>query len=148
MRYIVVDIDGTLSVVGDRLKYITQEPKDWDKFYNDCFDDEPIPDIIKLVQDLSDRHNIIYCTGRRESVRTITDTWLAKHQLPLGPIIMRGNDDTRHDTVTKPFNLMCYLTQNKIHGHKIWFILEDRQSMVDKWRELGFTCLQTARGDF
>ena len=27
-------------------------------------------------------------------------------------------------------------------------ILEDRNSMVKKWRELGYTCLQVAEDDF
>jgi hypothetical protein len=31
---------------------------------------------------------------------------------------------------------------------EIAFVLEDRNSMVKKWRELGLTCLQVAEGDF
>ena len=33
MKYVVVDIDGTLSKVGERLKYLQQDPPDWDRFY-------------------------------------------------------------------------------------------------------------------
>lgn len=32
--------------------------------------------------------------------------------------------------------------------YRVAFILEDRNSMVKKWRELGFKCLQVADGDF
>jgi hypothetical protein len=32
-RTVVIDIDGTISYVGERLKYLQQEPKDWDSFY-------------------------------------------------------------------------------------------------------------------
>jgi hypothetical protein len=43
MKFIViVDIDGTISKVGDRIKYLKQDPKDWESFYKDCFEDEPI----------------------------------------------------------------------------------------------------------
>lgn len=31
---------------------------------------------------------------------------------------------------------------------KVYFILEDRDSMVAKWRELGYRCLQVADGKF
>ena len=31
--YVVVDIDGTISKVGDRIKCLEQSPKDWDSFY-------------------------------------------------------------------------------------------------------------------
>lgn len=41
-KIIICDIDGTITKVSDRLKYITQQsPKDWDKFYMSCDEDEP-----------------------------------------------------------------------------------------------------------
>ena len=49
---VVVDIDGTIAKMGDRLKYLMQEPKDYDSFYQDEFDDEPIMDIVRLVVNL------------------------------------------------------------------------------------------------
>ena len=49
MKQIIVDIDGTISRIGERLKYLIQSPKDWDSFYGDCFDDEPIIEIVGLV---------------------------------------------------------------------------------------------------
>ena len=37
---VVVDIDGTIAQIGDRLKYIThQNPKDYDAFYDHCDED-------------------------------------------------------------------------------------------------------------
>ena len=63
---VVVDIDGTLSVVGERMKYIEQEPKDWRRFYADKFDDEPIPEVCGLVRELSRTYSIIFCTSRSE----------------------------------------------------------------------------------
>ena len=44
-NFIIVDTDGTVSKVGDRLKYLQQEKKDWDAFYEHCDEDEPIGDI-------------------------------------------------------------------------------------------------------
>ena len=74
-RIVVVDIDGTISQVGERLKYLKQEPKDWDSFYNDCFEDEPIEEMIDLVYSLYlQGYQLVFCTGRRESCRGKTLT--------------------------------------------------------------------------
>lgn len=146
---IIVDIDGTISKVGERLKYLQQEPKDWDSFYADCFDDEPIPEVIGLVQDLYESLNdIIFCTGRRESCREATIKWLKNnlgYKVATGSLLlMRKNNDHRHDTEVKPE----LLKNAGIEFDSIACVLEDRNSMVKKWRELGLICLQVADGDF
>lgn len=56
--------------------------------------------------------------------------------------------DTRHDTVVKPELLEKAFKEDRIDKSKVLCILEDRNSMVRKWRELGYTCLQVAEGDF
>lgn len=143
---IIVDIDGTIAKVGDRIKYLKESPKNWDAFYDSCFEDEPISEIIDLVDILSDQgYFIIFCTGRRESVKTITETWIKKHYFGgYSQLLMRPNNDYRHDTE-------CKVDQVKKAGidfNDIKFVLEDRNSMVKKWRELGVKCLQVCEGDF
>lgn len=144
---VIVDIDGTISKVGERLKYLKQEPKDWGSFYNDCFDDEPIPEMIRLVDTLCHKYSLVFCTGRRSSVRDKTILWIQKYfpeYFYTQALLMRPNGDMRHDTEVKPelLEVAGYTPDN------VAFILEDRTSMVKKWRELGFTCLQVAEGDF
>jgi uncharacterized HAD superfamily protein len=146
---VIVDIDGTISKVGERLKYLQQDPKDWEAFYADCFDDEPIPEIITLVQDLFENLNdIIFCTGRRESCRAKTKHWIEKnlgYKIATGCLLlMRENNDHRHDTEVKP----GLIKNAGIELGSIAYVLEDRTSMVKKWRELGLICLQVAEGDF
>lgn len=150
-KIVLVDIDGTISKVGERLKYLQQKPIDWDSFYNSCFEDEPIDEIIDLVKHLSKKYQIVYCTGRRECVRDITKKWIQKHihgnELALlfdDFLIMRPNGDKRHDTETKPDQLLK--SGWKIDA--IAFVLEDRNSMVKKWRDMGLKCLQVAEGNF
>jgi len=150
---VIVDVDGTISKVGNRLVYLQTEPKDWDAFYEACFEDEPIIEMCKLVQSLEASGWVIYfCTGRRESVRNQTALWISKNVFNNSIIdseitkhlIMRPDGDFRHDIEIKPEQL-------KLAGIKledIAFILEDRNTMVEKWRELGIRCLQVADGDF
>jgi acid phosphatase class B len=142
---IVVDIDGTITKVGDRLKYLQQKPKDWDSFYEHCDEDEPVMEIIDMVDILSERYKIVFCTGRRESVREKTQEWMNDFFINIDDpiIIMRSNNDYRHDTEMKP-----ELLQKHVDLKDVSFILEDRDSMVQKWRGLGLTCLQVADGDF
>ena len=142
---VVVDIDGTIAKVGDRLKYLQQEKKDWDSFYEHCDEDEPITDIIDVVQALYwDDYKIVFCTGRRESVRFKTVAWIQKNGFSKFDLLMRPDGDFRHDTMVKPELLATagYTPDN------VLCIFEDRDSMVSRWRDLGYRCLQVDRGDF
>ena len=148
---VVVDIDGTISKVGDRLKYLQQDKKDWDSFYEHCDEDTPIKDIIKLVHDLFDAgYKILFCTGRRESVRRKTELWINKNTYLESwyDLIMRKDNDWRPDSEVKPELLHKYLIENNATKDNVFIILEDRDSMVNKWRELEYTCLQVADGNY
>lgn len=144
---ILVDIDGTVTNIGDRIKYLKQKPTDWKAFYNSCFDDEPIQEIIDLVYLLHETvHDIIFCTGRIEDIREITENWIDK-SFPDDfnySLIMRPNSDFRKDTETK----IEACKNAGIDFNDIKFVLEDRSCMVKKWRSLGVKCLQVADGDF
>ena len=143
---VIVDIDGTIAKVGDRLKYLQQEKKDWDSFYEHCDEDEPINDIIELVVGLHNYgYRIVFCTGRRESVREKTEKWICKHlNMSDYGLLMRKDKDFRHDSIIKP-ELLNEMNETPMN---VLCILEDRNSMVEKWRELGYTCLQVNEGDF
>jgi hypothetical protein len=32
--------------------------------------------------------------------------------------------------------------------HNVWFVLDDRNSVVKMWREIGLTCLQVEEGNY
>ena len=151
MKYVIVDIDGTISKVGDRIKHLQSDPKDWDSFYERCDEDEPIYPVIDLVRYLSKEYEIIFLSGRKESCRKKTDEWISKYVgINYRCLWLRDDTDHRHDIYGKPEILeeMEYVTGKHFCRENIAFILEDRTSMVKKWRELGYTCLQVADGDF
>lgn len=146
-KIVVVDIDGTIAEIGERLKYLLQTPKDYDSFYQDCFNDKPIRNIIGMVESLSANYQIVFCTSRRSSCRLKTIQWIIKNfnnEFKYTSLLMRANHDHRHDTIVKP-NL---LADAGIQANDIAFILEDRTVMVDKWRSLGIICLQVREGNF
>jgi phosphoglycolate phosphatase-like HAD superfamily hydrolase len=146
---IIVDIDGTISKIGERVKYLQQTPKDWDSFYADTFDDEPIPEMIELVHSLFEAgKRIVFCTGRREIIRDKTELWFEEHinfsVRVSSKILMRKDNDRRSDVEVKPE----LLKEAGINFDEILFILEDRSCMVAKYRELGLKCLQVAEGNY
>ena len=139
----IFDIDGTLSIVGERLKYLNQNKKDWDAFYEACEEDKLNISVANVCIALAQNHIIAYCTGRRESVRKKTENWLCKHDLPYADhLFMRKDGDFRHDTIVKP-ELISHIKISDING-----IFEDRDCMVKKWRELGIICFQVDEGNF
>ena len=142
---IIFDLDGTLSIVGNRIKFLQQKNKDWDSFYEACDQDEvnePVANILHAIY-VANTQLIKIVTGRRESVRQKTLDWLESNGIYVKSenLHMRKNGDFRHDTIVKPELIQPFASE-------IECIFEDRKSMVDKWREMGYCCLQVADGDF
>lgn len=142
--YAIIDIDGTLTKVGGRVECLKSNPPDWDSFYSRCGEDEAVQEVVRLVRSLRRDYLMILCSGRRESCRATTDEWMARHGIEFHRMLLREDGDHRHDTEVKPEMLERY----GIPLELVAFVLEDRNSMVKKWRELGLVCLQVAEGDF
>jgi len=142
---VIVDIDGTLTKVGSRVSCLEKSPPDWDEFYSRCGEDAPVPEVIRMVNALCQHYRIVLCTGRRESCRAATEQWFTENGfVEFSRILMRADGDFRHDTILKPE----LLERNGIDLKEIAFVLEDRNSMATKWRDMGLVCLQVAEGDF
>jgi len=152
-KIVVCGLDGTVSKVGDRIKYLGQSPKDWDAFYGACGEDKPVDSIIKIVEDLvfGSGYDIVLCSGRRKSCEEATRQWLQYNThwfMYAYDILLRKDGDFRSDTIVKKELLDNYLSENDYTKDDVAFILEDRSSVVKMWRDAGYTCLQVAEGDF
>lgn len=143
---IVVDIDGTLALMG-KGEEDRRGPFDW----NRVGEDHPNEPILKLVRRLTVFSKLILVSGRKEQCRHITEMWLDTHLLsphgkPLGwdALHMRGDDDNRPDTEVK-----MDIYKQHIEGHyMVEWVIDDRDQVVKMWRSLGLTCLQVADGNF
>lgn len=147
---VVVDIDGTLSNASHRAKeFLGGKKPDWDSFYMACGQDAPIRDIIAVVEVLTMGFDIVLCSGRMESCRETTTAWMEEFApgIQYCGMLLREDGDTRHDTEVKPELLNKYICDCG-RPTRVVAILEDRDSMVKKWREPGYTCLQVAEGNF
>lgn len=134
-KAIIVDIDGTLAIHGDR------SPYDWHR----VFEDEPnrvIASIIRSYIPISKK--IILVSGRDEICRAETEKWLSHHYIPYQALFMRPMGNTEKDAIIKR-----RIFDEHIRDHyQIQFVLDDRNQVVEMWRKLGLMCLQVAEGDF
>lgn len=155
MKIIVVDLDGTLcdSAHRDHLA----RAKEWDAFHAAAKDDEPRPDVAFLLSILArrsilDEILLVACTGRNEKYRQTTLEWLIKHDLAVfDEILMRPDGDWRPDVEIKPAMLKGFIASlDPLEGDTphVAFILEDRDKVVEAWRNLGYATWQVAPGGY
>ena len=142
---IVVDLDGTLCDVNHRVHHVRKEKKDWKAFHTGLVDDEINPWCDQLIHAMkAQSYAIILLTGRDEKYRDLTEGWLNKYSVPHDALFMRPHDDFRKDDVIKA---EIYEKEILPYYH-VLFVVEDRKSVVEMWREKGVVCLQCDWGDF
>jgi hypothetical protein len=90
----VFDIDGVVADVRHRLHHL-QGWGDWSAFFDDAAADPLLAEGARLAADLAQDHEIVWLTGRPEWLRTVTEDWLAQHDLPGRELHMRPNRDYR-----------------------------------------------------
>lgn len=134
----IVDIDGTVALRGDR------EPYDWGR----VGEDRPNTPIITVIQAVQRQYGyrIIFTSGRKRQCHKATVDWIREHMGVEQPVLfMRSDNDNDPDFEVKRrmFTDGIY----PVWGNPV-LVFDDRDQVVRMWRELGFTCLQVADGNF
>jgi hypothetical protein len=134
-KCIIFDIDGTVADLTHRVHHVQGGKKNWVAFMATLSDDLPIEQTIFLNQLIhtwnGHRHfpmPILFVSGRSENERRDTELWLAKYGLKYDKLLMRPAGDI--------------LGQIRAEGYEPWLIFDDRQQVVDMWREEGLFVLQ------
>ncbi len=133
---IIVDIDGTLAHMNGK-----RGPFDWDKVGSDDADDTVI-NLVKLEKEAGTA--VIIMSGRDSVCRSKTIDWLNKHGVSYDALLMREEGNCEKDSIIKR-RLFESFVKNKFF---IKYVLDDRNQVVELWRQLGLKCLQVAEGDF
>jgi predicted kinase len=136
---IVVDIDGTLALMGAR------SPYDLTRVHEDI----PNHAVIEAVRAAyCDGMRVVFCSGREDSARDATRAWLLEHVdrgfVLDSPLLMRAAGDMRKDSIVKRELFDAHIRDQ----FNVRYVLDDRQQVVDMWRALGLTVFQVAPGDF
>ncbi len=133
---IICDLDGTLALLNGRNPFVAEN----------CDQDElnrPVANLVKLKA--ASGAKILLLSGRLDTYRTKTEQWLARHQIPYDLLKMRPEGDTRKDATVKEEFYTDFI-KGKYH---IDFVLDDRNQVVDLWRnKLRLPCFQVFYGDF
>lgn len=144
-KAIIVDLDGTLCDVEHRVHHVQNHPKNWHAFNTAMDQDKSYFWCLELIGAMRLRgYKILFVTGRDESFRDKTEAWLKKHQVEYEELYMRAAGDFREDSDVKEDIFYSYI-ENTLD---ILFVVDDRKSVVERWRMMGLTCLQCAPGDF
>lgn len=130
---IIVDLDGTLALFDGN-------PYDRD-FENDVLN-EPVAKIIKTL--FWDDYDVIITSGRNSKFSEVTKQWLHKNNIDYNHLYMRAEKDNRKDSEVK----LDFYNQYIKGQYNVFFVLDDRQQVVDLWRSLGLVCWQVADGNF
>lgn len=143
------DIDGTVADCTHRLHHISDGKHDWKAFFRDCVYDIPIPEVIKTINMLEEAGAmIIMVSGRSDEVREQTERWLICNNVHYWASYMRKAGDYRADNIVKAELLEQVLKDRGILMSDIVGVFEDRQQVVDMYREKGLRVFQVAKGDF
>jgi phosphoglycolate phosphatase-like HAD superfamily hydrolase len=96
----VFDIDGVVADVRHRLHHL-RGWGDWSAFFDDAASDPLLDEGARLVAALAGEHEIVWLTGRPEWLRSVTEDWLERHDLPGREVHLRPNRDYRPARVFK-----------------------------------------------
>jgi len=143
-RWVIFDLDGTLADITHRLHFIKGEKKDWDSFNAACKDDIPKKSIVELA-DMCWKagKKIAVFSGRSNKERDKTIRWLRDSGIHFHMLEMRPVEDFRSDYIVKK-----EMFERAFKVDEVDFVVDDRESVVAMWRELGLTCLQCQKGDY
>jgi hypothetical protein len=134
-KAVMVDIDGTLTLKGDR------DPYKLDTVGED-HPNTPVIEVVRATRAAG--YDTLLCSGRRETSRVQTAVWSKFHYGEFEALFMRGQWDGRPDHEVK-----LDLYRERIEPYwDVLCVFDDRSSVVQAWRSIGLTVMQVAPGDF
>lgn len=133
---VMVDIDGTVALHGDR------DPYDTSRYHEDT----PNAAVIEMVRAAyRSGFAVLFCSGRDDDFREVTAAWIKDHvQVPPEALLMRPSGDRRSDHVVKLELFDQYIR----HAYHVMCVFDDRDRVVKAWRGIGLTVMQVAEGKF
>lgn len=132
MSIAVFDIDGVVADVRHRLHLLERRPKDWPGFFAAAADDPGLAEGMNRVLAAVDQYEIVWLTGRPNSLRAVTRRWLADHGLPGTELIMRGQRDFRPAPALKLAELA------KLKSRQVELFVDDDAKVIAAASEAGF----------
>ena len=169
---VIFDLDGTLAFIDKRRlkagspsgKSPTPSKMNWDVFFDpdNIKLDTPNQPVIKLAQMFkADGFKVVIFSGRNDRSFDTTKQWLKKFNVPFDLLVMRpdkfksdswpiadGNPATPDMRFMPDDILKKKMLDTFVDINDVFVVVDDRQKVVDMWRNLGLNTWQVAPGNF
>ena len=150
-KTVIFDLDGTLADIDTRraLSLDMNGKMDWDVFFHrdNIKLDVPNTPVIKMAQMLdSQGFNIVILSGRSKATYRTTRQWLIQNDVPFDDLHMRPTSDDWH--FMKDSTLKQIWLDSVVNKDDVFAVFDDRQQVVDMWRDNGLQVYQVADGYF
>ena len=147
-KIVIFDLDGTLALIDDRRDLATKDNGkfDWDVFFNPDnisldLPNQPVIDMANLLHKQGFR--IFILSGRSDVTHQATVNWLNDNGIWWDHLVMRPQNQ-----LYLPDNDLKQGWLDTIGKDNVAMVFDDRQQVVDMWRQNGLTCFQVADGNF
>ena len=171
-KTLIFDLDGTLAIIEKRRiksgsptgNKPVQAKMDWDVFFaaENIQLDEPNEPVIKMAQMFhNDGFKIVIFSGRNDRSFHTTKEWLEKYKVPYDLLVLRpdkfqdeswpiasGNPATPDMRWMPDEILKKAMLDTFVDIDDVFLVVDDRQKVVDMWRDLGLNTFQVAPGNF
>ena len=148
-KIVIFDLDGTLADITARRTLSTNDyyKMDWCVFQDPKNIDLEVPnqkvvDMLDMI-DNTDKYQIWILSGRSDVTKDVTIDWLSNNGINYDHLIMRPQ---KHLYMAD--NDLKQMWLDDIGVNNVAMVFDDRQQVVDMWRQNGLTCFQVADGDF
>ena len=147
-KIVIFDLDGTLALIDDRRDLATKDNGkfDWDVFFNpdNISLDLPNVPVIQMANILHKQgFRIFILSGRSDVTHQATVNWLNDNGVWWDHLVMRPQNQ-----LYLPDNDLKQGWLDTIGKDNVAMVFDDRNQVVDMWRQNGLTCFQVADGDF
>ena len=146
-KIVIFDLDGTLALIDKRRAISTKDngKMDWVKFFDPTMVDldNPNTPVITMANLLSSQYRIWILSGRSDVTFQATIDWLNKHNVLFDHLVMRPQNH-----LYMADNDLKQMWLDSIGKDNVAMVFDDRNQVVDMWRQNGLTTFQVADGDF
>ena len=147
-KIVIFDLDGTLALIDKRRDLATKDNGkfDWDVFFNPDnisldLPNQPVIDMANLLSKQGFR--IFILSGRSDVTHQATVNWLNDNGIWWDHLVMRPQNH-----LYLPDNDLKQMWLDSIGKDNVAMVFDDRNQVVDMWRQNGLTCFQVADGNF
>ena len=128
-KIILCDIDGTIAN-NDHRQHFLEGKKDWDGFFSELINDEPIfPIINKVIEEYNAGKEIVLLTGSPEKYRNVTTKWLKRYFDFEIKLLMRKKNDRRDKLIIKE-----ELLEEQFRYDEIKLIIDNDKELIKMWK--------------